>query len=115
MGWSACSGADLTDQPRRLLPTLNQMTVAIPWTIGIDDFAWQRGDLTFTGIAPEAIAAVAVDHGMRNGAGPIVQTARLGATAQRQPQRRADAFRSVVAPRRATSPTSPLVTGAGHS
>ena len=41
------------------------MTAAIPLIIGIADFAWQRGDLTFTGIAPGAIAAVAVDHGMR--------------------------------------------------
>ena len=37
---------------------LNQMTAAIPLIIGIADFTWQAGDLTFTGIALGSIAAL---------------------------------------------------------
>jgi hypothetical protein len=33
--------------------------------IGIADFTWQAGDLTFTGIALGSIAALLVYHGMR--------------------------------------------------
>jgi len=44
---------------------LNQMTGAIPLIIGIADFTWQAGDLTFTGIALGSIAALLVYHGMR--------------------------------------------------
>jgi uracil-xanthine permease len=44
---------------------LNQMTAAIPLIIGIADFTWRAGDLTFTGIALGAIAALLVYHGMR--------------------------------------------------
>ncbi|MFW0788349.1 uracil-xanthine permease family protein [Gordonia sp. CPCC 205333] len=44
---------------------INQMTAAIPLIIGIADFTWQIGDLTFTGISLGAIAALAVYHGMR--------------------------------------------------
>src|SRR3954464_6533761 len=44
---------------------LNQMTAAIPLIIGIADFTWQAGSLTFTGIALGAIAALLVYHGMR--------------------------------------------------
>jgi xanthine/uracil permease len=44
---------------------LNQMTAAIPLIIGIADFTWQAGDLTFTGIALGSIAALLVHHGMR--------------------------------------------------
>ena len=44
---------------------LNQMTAAIPLIIGIADFTWQAGDLTFTGIALGSIAALVVYHGMR--------------------------------------------------
>jgi xanthine/uracil permease len=44
---------------------LNQMTAAIPLIIGIADFTWQLGDLTFTGIALGSIAALVVYHGMR--------------------------------------------------
>ncbi len=44
---------------------LNQMTAAIPLIIGIADFTWQLGDLTFTGIALGSIAALLVYHGMR--------------------------------------------------
>ena len=40
-------------------------TTAIPLTIGIADFTWQAGDLTFTGIALGSIAALLVYHGMR--------------------------------------------------
>ncbi|MGW0162070.1 uracil-xanthine permease family protein [Mycobacterium sp. NPDC003323] len=43
---------------------VNQMTAAIPLIIGIADFTWQAGSLTFTGIALGAIAALAVHHGM---------------------------------------------------
>jgi xanthine/uracil permease len=44
---------------------LNQMTAAIPLTIGIADFTWHAGNLTFTGIALGSIAALVVYHGMR--------------------------------------------------
>ena len=44
---------------------LNQMTAAIPPVIGIADFTWQAGDLTFTGIALGSIAALLVYHGMQ--------------------------------------------------
>ena len=44
---------------------LNQMTAAIPLIIGIADFTWRVGDLTFTGIALGSIAALLVYHGMR--------------------------------------------------
>jgi xanthine/uracil permease len=44
---------------------INQMTAAIPLIIGIADFTWQAGSLTFTGIALGAIAALLVYHGMR--------------------------------------------------
>ncbi|MCW2688783.1 MAG: nitrate reductase, partial [Mycobacterium sp.] len=44
---------------------VNQMTAAIPLIIGIADFTWQLGDLTFTGIALGSLAALAVYHGMR--------------------------------------------------
>ncbi|OYN78688.1 nitrate reductase [Mycolicibacterium sphagni] len=44
---------------------INQMTAAIALIIGIADFTWQIGDLTFTGIALGSIAALVVYHGMR--------------------------------------------------
>jgi uracil-xanthine permease len=44
---------------------INQMTAAIPLIIGIADFTWQAGELTFTGIALGSIAALLVYHGMR--------------------------------------------------
>jgi uracil-xanthine permease len=44
---------------------LNQMTAAIPLIIGIADFSWRLGDVTFTGIALGSIAALVVYHGMR--------------------------------------------------
>lgn len=44
---------------------VNQMTAAIPLIIGIADFTWTAGDLTFTGIALGSIAALLVYHGMR--------------------------------------------------
>jgi uracil-xanthine permease len=44
---------------------INQMTAAIPLIIGIADFTWQAGELTFTGIALGSIAALVVYHGMR--------------------------------------------------
>ncbi|WP_051575030.1 uracil-xanthine permease family protein [Mycobacterium sp. URHB0044] len=44
---------------------INQMTAAIPLIIGIADFTWQAGSLTFTGIALGSIAALLVYHGMR--------------------------------------------------
>jgi hypothetical protein len=40
-------------------------TAAIPLIIGIADFTWKAGDLTFTGIALGSIAALLVCHGMR--------------------------------------------------
>ena len=44
---------------------VNQMTAAIPLIIGIADFTWQIGSLTFTGIALGSIAALLIYHGMR--------------------------------------------------
>jgi uracil-xanthine permease len=44
---------------------INQMTAAIPLIIGIADFTWSAGDLTFTGIALGSIAALVVYHGMK--------------------------------------------------
>ncbi|MDQ2638428.1 MAG: nitrate reductase, partial [Actinomycetota bacterium] len=44
---------------------LNQMTAAIPLIVGIADFTWHAGSLTFTGIALGSIAALLVYHGMR--------------------------------------------------
>ncbi|KUI23724.1 uracil-xanthine permease family protein [Mycobacterium sp. GA-2829] len=44
---------------------INQMTAAMPLIIGIADFTWQAGELTFTGIALGSIAALLVYHGMR--------------------------------------------------
>ena len=44
---------------------INQMTAAIALIIGIADFTWSIGDLTFTGIALGSIAALVVYHGMR--------------------------------------------------
>lgn len=44
---------------------LNQMTAAIPLIIGIADFTWQAGSLTFTGIALGSVAALLIYHGMR--------------------------------------------------
>ena len=41
------------------------MTAAIALIIGIADFTWQIGTLTFTGIALGSIAALVVYHGMR--------------------------------------------------
>ena len=39
--------------------------MAIPLIIGIADFAWTAGSLTFTGIALGSMAALVVYHGMR--------------------------------------------------
>ncbi|PWQ89136.1 nitrate reductase, partial [Enterococcus faecium] len=44
---------------------VNQLTAAIPLIIGIADFTWSAGDLTFTGIALGSIAALVIYHGMR--------------------------------------------------
>lgn len=44
---------------------INQMTAAIPLIIGIADFTWTAGDLTFTGIALGSIAALVIYHGMK--------------------------------------------------
>ncbi|WP_235887560.1 uracil-xanthine permease family protein [Mycolicibacterium arabiense] len=44
---------------------INQMTAAIPLIIGIADFTWVVGDLTFTGIALGSIAALIIYHGMK--------------------------------------------------
>jgi hypothetical protein len=41
------------------------MTAAIPLIIGIADFTWQLGSLTFTGIALGSIVALLIFHGMR--------------------------------------------------
>ncbi|MDT5111220.1 MAG: hypothetical protein QOK33_4552 [Mycobacterium sp.] len=44
---------------------INQMTAAIPLIIGIADFTWTVGKLTFTGIALGSVAALVIYHGMR--------------------------------------------------
>lgn len=44
---------------------VNQMTAAIPLIIGIADFTWRAGSLTFTGIALGSLAALVIYHGMR--------------------------------------------------
>jgi len=44
---------------------INQMTAAIPLIIGIADFTWHVGSLTFTGISLGSIAALVVYHVMR--------------------------------------------------
>jgi xanthine/uracil permease len=44
---------------------VNQMTAAIALIVGIADFTWRIGSLTFTGIALGSIAALVVYHGMR--------------------------------------------------
>jgi uracil-xanthine permease len=44
---------------------INQMTAAIPLIIGIADFTWHAGSLTFTGIALGSIAALLVYHAMK--------------------------------------------------
>ncbi len=54
----------LTNRVDFSLP-VNQMTAAIALIIGIADFTWQIGDLTFTGIALGSIAALLIYHGMR--------------------------------------------------
>lgn len=54
---------------------INQMTAAIALIIGIADFTWTIGNLTFTGIALGSIAALLVYHGMR--ALGVVRGARL--------------------------------------
>jgi uracil-xanthine permease len=54
----------LTNRVDFSLP-VNQMTAAIALIIGIADFTWQIGELTFTGIALGSIAALLVYHGMR--------------------------------------------------
>ncbi len=41
------------------------MTAAIPLIIGVADFTWPAGDLTFTGIALGSIATLLVCNGMR--------------------------------------------------
>jgi hypothetical protein len=41
------------------------MTAAIPLILGIADFTWSAGSLTFTGIALGSIAALLIYHGMR--------------------------------------------------
>ncbi|MCV7217339.1 nitrate reductase [Mycobacterium crocinum] len=54
----------LTNEVDFSLP-INQMTAAIALIIGIADFTWSIGNLTFTGIALGSIAALVVYHGMR--------------------------------------------------
>ncbi|KDF00441.1 nitrate reductase [Mycolicibacterium aromaticivorans JS19b1 = JCM 16368] len=54
----------LTNRVDFSLP-INQMTAAIALIIGIADFTWKIGNLTFTGIALGSIAALVIYHGMR--------------------------------------------------
>lgn len=54
--------------------------------IGIADFTWHAGSLTFTGIALGSIAALVVDHGMRllGFRRTIERTAAVGPEAERR-------------------------------
>ena len=45
--------------------SVNQMTAAVALIVGIADFTWHIGGLTFTGIALGSIAALVIFHGMR--------------------------------------------------
>jgi xanthine/uracil permease len=54
----------LTNHVEFALP-VDQMTAAIALIIGIADFTWRIGTLTFTGIALGSIAALVVYHCMR--------------------------------------------------
>lgn len=44
---------------------INQFTAAIPLVIGIADFTWKIGDLSFAGIALGAVAALVIYHVMK--------------------------------------------------
>ncbi|BDD82041.1 pyrimidine permease RutG [Tsukamurella pulmonis] len=44
---------------------INQLTAAVPLIIGIADFTWSLGDVTFTGIALGSVAAIVIYQGMR--------------------------------------------------
>ncbi|CAM3856021.1 uracil-xanthine permease family protein [Tsukamurella ocularis] len=44
---------------------INQLTAAVPLIIGIADFTWSVGDVTFTGIALGSVAAIVIYQGMR--------------------------------------------------
>ena len=56
---------------------VNQMTAAVALIIGIADFTWHIGSLTFTGIALGSIGALVIFHGMR---GLTALRDRLGPT-----------------------------------
>lgn len=57
--------------------SVNQMTAAVALIVGIADFTWHIGGLTFTGIALGSIAALVIFHGMR---GLTALRDRLGRT-----------------------------------
>ncbi|GAA1077126.1 uracil-xanthine permease family protein [Tsukamurella spumae] len=44
---------------------INQLTAAVPLIIGIADFTWSLGDVTFTGIALGSVAAIVIYQGMK--------------------------------------------------
>ncbi|CAM3114849.1 uracil-xanthine permease family protein [Tsukamurella hominis] len=44
---------------------INQLTAAVPLIIGIADFTWSVGEVTFTGIALGSVAAIVIYQGMR--------------------------------------------------
>lgn len=44
---------------------INQLTAAVPLIIGIADFTWSIGEVTFTGIALGSVAAIVIYQGMR--------------------------------------------------
>lgn len=56
---------DLADQSRGLQPADQPDDRCHPLIIGIADFTWVVGDLTFTGIALGSIAALIIYHGMK--------------------------------------------------
>ena len=57
--------SEVEQRPRVLGSSSDEMTAAIALIIGVADFTWPAGDLTFTGIALGSIATLLVCNGMR--------------------------------------------------
>ncbi len=60
-----CSAADCSTIPADFSLPINQLTAAVPLIIGIADFTWSIGGVTFTGIALGSVAAILIHQGMR--------------------------------------------------
>jgi hypothetical protein len=83
------------------------MTAAIPLIIGIADFTWAVGDLTFTGIALGSIAALIIYHGMKLLGFRTRDRDELVANRDELDENRATPARSKDAPTGDTSPFQP--------